>query len=79
VTAPTPAPTPAEQATLDRFEAGEPAPESLRERVARAIHGAAFYAEFPSVPRSWDDLTSWAAQGYRDAADVTIAVMRGES
>lgn len=66
--------TPAERATVDRFDAAVPAPESLRERVAEAI----FLAANP-IPTYW----SWVVADeetrnrYRKWASAAIRVITG--
>jgi hypothetical protein len=58
--------TAAEQARADAIDAAPPAPESLRETMARAIHVA--HCQFCSTPTYRDRL----------AADAALAVLRGE-
>ena len=67
--------SPAEQATLDRFEAAEPAPESLRERVAEALWN---YDLGPN-DATWASEDAADQDYYREMADAAIAAMRGES
>jgi len=60
--------SPEESATLARIEAAEPAPESLRERVAVAIHDTELCGAWPCD----------YSERYRDFADAALAVIRGE-
>ena len=64
-----------EQARLQVIEWADPAPESIGERVAAAIHDAdphthAWNCEWPCASK---------ADAYRRAADAAIAVLRGPS
>jgi hypothetical protein len=58
--------TPEQRARADRIDAAPPAPESLRETMARAIHVA--HCQFCSTPTYRD----------RQAADAALAVLRGD-
>lgn len=61
----------AEQAAkLAEFEAAEDAPESIRERVARAMWEADFPDDECGCPDYWIDI-------YHGRADAAIAVLRG--
>jgi len=60
--------SPQERARLDAIEAAEPAPESLRERVAVAIHDTELCGAWPCD----------YSERYRDFADAALAVIRGE-
>jgi hypothetical protein len=68
--------SPAEQATVARFDAGPDAPESLRERVALAIWNVDMQDEM--TMKDWraalcDDDRDF----YREQADAAIAVITG--
>lgn len=65
--------TPAERATVDRFEAAPDAPESLRERVAEAICCAG------ETEHRWWEIHECIRDGYRGLADAAIAVITEES
>lgn len=66
--------SPAERAVVDRFEAAEPAPESLTEQVAVGI----FYATEAAEYQEWPDVAPRVQHYCRTLADAAIAVMRGE-
>jgi hypothetical protein len=69
-----------ERARLDAIEAAEPAPESLRERVARAIWEAENPA-FPSVFTKTQVDQLWAHNihdHYLTIADAALAVVKGD-
>jgi len=61
--------SPQERATLERIEAAQPAPESLRERVAQAIHSTELCGAWPCD----------YSEQYREQADAALAVIKGES
>lgn len=64
--------TAAERDTLARIEAAEPAPESLSERVAEALH-----AQFgPGDP--WSEATPLNRDGFLIEAHVALDVVRSE-
>ena len=65
--------TPEQAAKLAEIEAAPDAPESLRERVARACWGAAHIND-----SDWPLLNEYARDMYLGIADAAIAVMRGE-
>lgn len=64
-----PLPSPAEQAVIDRFDAGEPAEESFGERLSDALA-----AELESLGLAGE----MSARASLYLADAAIAVMRGE-
>ena len=81
--------SPQERARLDAIEAAQPAPESLRERVARAIWKSDTETEFPDLgatdfDRLWPKVLSHFpadAEAYRrqaDAALAALAVIKGD-
>lgn len=65
----------AEAATLARFEAGQAAEESLRERVAVAIMDAD-YEQATGGLMSWSDLDRTEQVHFRSLADAAIATVR---
>ena len=71
-----PLPSPEEQAVIDRFGAAEPAPESLRVRVAVALWdegawcGECDHNDWYECPKCQADTGQYAG--------AAIAVMRGE-
>ncbi len=64
--------SPAELAVVERFEAAEPAPESLRERVAEALY------RYDGGRQAWLRALPELADDYRRMADAAIAAVRGE-
>jgi len=77
--------SPQERATLARIEAAQPAPESLRERVARAIWESDTETEFPHLgtpdfERLWPVISLFPAdaEAYRRQAEAALAVIKGD-
>ena len=66
-----------EAATVARFDAAPDAEESLRERVAIAIHNADDMGGGTLV--RWEDEITVNRDEYRALADAAIAVLRGEA
>jgi len=74
--------SPQERATLERIEAAQPAPESLRERVAEALYNSTTQksdAEIMALAPTWDENTDYVHRIFRRLADAALAVIRGES
>jgi len=70
--------SPQERARLDAIEAAEPAPESLRERVAAAMSNAACDPAFLDI--RWDYIPGPIKDAFWPAlADAALAVIRAES
>jgi len=66
-----------QSAQLARIERAEPAPESLRERVAVAIMDAD-YMQATGGLMDWLDLSEDEQNDFRHLADAALAVIRGE-
>jgi len=70
--------SPQERATLARIEAAQPAPESLRERVAVAIMDAD-YEQATGGLMDWLDLSEDEQNDFRHLADAALAAIKGDA